>query len=222
MQKTEITSTYLVVQNTYETVQVGLFVDDTLLDFHEAHKHYIGRDLMVLIDDMLRHQDRSFHDLNFIVVSIGPAPFTTLRALLATVNGINLSCNTPLVGIDTLALLMASPEQRHTVTLLNAFNNDVYFAFYDQQNNLITGCENIILLLQELAGKKIAAFIGNGAELHKEIINSYFPESVISAEPSYPTIEELATAGLAAFMHGNVQQELFPLYTKTVHYKRAL
>ena len=99
---------YLALQNTYDTVQIGLFQDNVLVDFHEVHKHHLSKDFILLVLGLLRHHKVQFKDLSFIGVNVGPSPFTTIRALLAAVNGINFAINLPLVPVDGLLLLAKS------------------------------------------------------------------------------------------------------------------
>ncbi len=50
-----------------------------------------------------------FLDLAFIAAHQGPAPFTTLRVCLTTVNGFAFATGMPLIGINGLQELVEPP-----------------------------------------------------------------------------------------------------------------
>lgn len=215
--------TFVALQSTYETVQIGIFKDNALIDFHESHKYAISKELIVVLVELLEHHGILLPAVDFIVVNTGPGPFTTVRALLSTVNGINFATHTPLVGVDGLALLIEGYEQKNqsVIALINAFNNDVYYG-YRHEGQLKTGWDNIELTVKALPHNTAPVFVGNGAHMHKELILSLLPKATILDEASSPTIEELGKRGLEQFTEGHTAPELFPLYLKTLQYKAAL
>lgn len=213
---------FLALQNTYDTVQFGLFQDEILIDFHEVHKHHLSKNLVPLLVVLLQHHNLQLQQLSFIAVNIGPAPFSTLRALLALVNGINFASNIPLVGIDGLILLAHEENDSvRTAIILNAFNNDVYYA-YPSDDGFATGWCNMALLLPKLKEANIKRLIGNAVPLHQQLLESAFPDSILAAEPSHASLENIALQALIEFEKGNVQNELFPLYVKNIEYKKSL
>ena len=111
--------------------------------------------------------------------------------------------------------------------MLNAFNNDVYFAIQSNASPLQIGCKNIELFLQEL--KKIMPnqeirFIGNGAELFKEQIINYFGTAYIPDPlPLYTSLRQIALTALQQWQQKkNIVKQVLPLYLKTLHYKKSI
>ena len=85
--------------------------------------------LIPMIDTLLKQTAINVSDLAYIAVNIGPAPYNTLRALIATANAIAFAKKIPLVGCNALSLLTEfyTQENFQTVALLQAFSGHVYF-----------------------------------------------------------------------------------------------
>ena len=140
-------------------------------------------------------------------------------------NGLSFAGKIPLVGVDGLDAMLDEYENQtrsFSVALLNAFNNDVYFAI--KENGIISqkGCKNIDLLCAELksnyAQEKIR-FIGNGASLYSKILHSYF-ENNSEQETNIPQYCSVDKIGSLAFekwgKKENISHQLMPLYLKQV------
>lgn len=121
---------FLGIQGTYHQVHVGLFEDNTLLDTITINNAETSKKLISTIDTLLHTHQVPLNRLSFIAANQGPGPFTTLRTILTTVNGIAFAAGIPLIGIDSLK---AVADEWHdatfplTVVLLDAFNKDVYY-----------------------------------------------------------------------------------------------
>jgi len=207
---------YLVIQTTYQQLQIGVFQDKKLLHGCSDDKIAASKKIILHIDSLLKKSGLSLNDLSFLAINQGPAPFTSLRVVISTINGLSFATGLPLVGVDGLAAFMQEYHDSNwpsTVALLNAFNNDVYFAIQSKDASLQTGCKNIKLFLQELKeimpNQKIR-FIGNGTELFKEQIKDFFGTKAYIPDP------------LPQLYYGNWNccNLLFEFYTDTPIYKR--
>jgi len=127
---------FLSIQNTYNELELALIRDETVLISLADDKMRASKDLIPLVNYVCEKTKIHLRDLNFIAVNQGPGPFTTLRVVIASVNGLAYGAKIPLVGIDGLdALLLehSDPAYPHTIALLNAFTNDVYFGIQTEQ-----------------------------------------------------------------------------------------
>ncbi len=95
-------SYYLVLQSTYDLIEIGLGVDHTLLDQLSLNKMDANRDLILEINKLLLKHDLNLTQLSFIGTNLGPAPFTSLRVVIATVNGLAFATGIPLIGVNGL------------------------------------------------------------------------------------------------------------------------
>jgi tRNA threonylcarbamoyl adenosine modification protein YeaZ len=211
-----------------------------------------SKQLVFVIAHVLKKQNLCLEDLAFIFVNQGPAPFTTLRTVLSTVNALSFARHIPLVGIDSLKALAAESSSVHTiraqdnnkiitVALLDAFNSDVYYCFKADAPEIVpdksgpeykpgleykTGYENIsafVLRLQKFLenGKKNnpntrLCLIGNGAELHRQALETALGNGIVWAEsmPLTASFNCMAQSALQDFNTGQISSKLSPLYLK--------
>lgn len=64
-----------------------------------------SEDLLAEIEDILNRQDLALKDLNLLAVTKGPGSFTGLRVGMASLKGISLALDIPLVSIPTLPVI---------------------------------------------------------------------------------------------------------------------
>ena len=223
MQKISVTKkmNYLITQATYHDIEIGLFHNSTCKKKISIQKIEACSSLATTINQLLKEFNSSFSDLSFMGASQGPAPFTTLRVLISTLNGFAFAQNIPLVGIDGLKAFYTAVENNHKtpVILLNAFNKDVYFA-YKKDTTVITGWENIFTLLETLKNELSHPinFLGNGTDLFKKEILEVFGKNALS-EPealTHTPLETLAQLALNKFKNNETTKQLSPLYLKTI------
>lgn len=195
---------FLLVAGDHATVTIALCEGETILLTHTEPARKTGSMLIPRIDSLLREMGKSLRECAFIAASRGPAPFTTLRVVVATVNGLGYATGLPLVGIDRFCAGMY--ESRTTIMLYNAFGGDLYYAVRRGNECIISGCENAIRVDELIHPySSDAQYIGDGVSL-------LYP--TIIPELEGPTIDEYRTAALDTWHHGASHAELSPLYLK--------
>lgn len=214
---------FLSIQSTYHDVEAALYHHEMILEMCVIKKINASADLIPSLDELFKTYNLKIDDLSFIAVNQGPAPFTTLRVVIASMNGISFATNIALIGIDGLEALLAEyydPCCLPTVALLDAFANDVYYAIQDSQMAVRKGCMPILFLLEEIAmhyPQQQIRFIGNGASLHKEAIHSVLKDQAIIPEPTVFTcsVAQIARMGLHKWQEQQgLSKQLLPLYLK--------
>jgi tRNA threonylcarbamoyladenosine biosynthesis protein TsaB len=223
MQKsTQITRLpFLVVQATYENVLLGLYGDLNTLIQQEVSKFQAGKDLIPALNQLLSQSHLTYRDLQFIGINQGPAPFTSLRAIIATVNGIAFATKIPLVvidGLQTLYSTVAATAEIPVVILLNAFNNEVYYA-YHHQAAIQTGVgpiHDILNTINTIHPTDTVLFAGGGSALFHELIVATYGQRALFGTQHYNTLslETLAQECLYKFDAGMVSTQATPLYLK--------
>lgn len=212
---------FLVIHGTYQDVHLGIFSNEALQDSVVITNAQASKRLIPSMSTLLVTHQITLKDLAFIAVNQGPGPFTTLRTILTTVNSICFASGIPLIGIDTLTGLSQEwpdPSFNQTITLLDAFNNDVYFCMQDTvTHEYHVGYQPIDTFLMRVAqSKHHLRFIGNGAHLHEQKImalcgsNAYFPPDM----PQACSLSFIAHQALIAWQHKNTTTQLLPLYLK--------
>lgn len=210
---------FLVLQSTYHAVELAFYEDEQERDRMSLDKTIASKELLRAIDRLLARQNIPFKELSFIAVNQGPGPFTTLRVVIATVNGLSFATKVPLVGVDGFDALLAETKKEEAiqVVLLNAFNRDVYYAIA-KDNQVEKGYRNIDLLFddlrKQLPEKKIF-LSGNGTLLYRSIIEEKMgDQAIILPKPEIPSLTYLAQLGLSQWQQGSIHNQLQPIYLK--------
>ncbi len=230
-------SFFLTLQATYDSIEYALSRFDTFLSSQSflaqgsIPKTDACKLLMTSLNNLLTVNHISWNNITCIIVNQGPAPFTTLRAVIATVNGISFATQIPLIGIDGLNAFAQEPSgfknSNIEVSLLNAFAGDVYFAIIENNNIIQSGWNNGIQLLENIAQrypKQPIIFKGNGVALFQNNLNTLFQEYALipSPNPHYCSLKTVATRGITQYT--SQTKSLFhisPLYLKTIAYKAS-
>lgn len=211
---------FLALQNTYTDLQIALFKQATCIAVVQTNKTTASKDVILLMQSLLESHSISFDQIKFIAVNQGPGAFTTLRVVIATVNGLSFASQVPLIGINSLhALLNEYHSEFITIALLNAFSKDVYYAVREKNNKIIAqGCATIghLFELYPYHNEKIL-FIGNGAHIHKlGILESYGSRAFfLDPMPETCTIQTVGLLGLHQWQQQeNLSFQLQPIYLK--------
>jgi len=219
MSKQKLIETIICLQSNYSAIE-GIVSCSNSLQFFSLPKEQSSSLLIPTINEFLHKANSSIDNVDCIIANQGPAPFTSLRTVIATVNGIAYATGIPLVSVNGLKALLAeyTDKQKVTVALLNAFHKTVYYGIQTENTQEI-GCLPIEQLLQTLK-EKIAPlpihFIGNGVKLYQEKIIETFENAVIDTEiPMYCSIEQVMKIGYSSWQSKqNVHQQIEPLYLK--------
>lgn len=210
---------FLAVHARYKDVQLGLFKDGTLIDVASDESKKISKNFISMVDHMLKKNRLTFAQLMFIAAHQGPAPFTTLRVCLTTVNGFAFATGIPLIGVNGLQELVEHYKQHNqiTIALLNAFSNDVYYGIDDPFNKqTFYGYAAAESLIKELATKYGSAcfFVGNGNSMYKNTILAAFGDRAHFLNDDIISIESIAKKAIEKWRLKQTHSQLMPIYLK--------
>lgn len=215
---------FISIQATYSQSHIALFNESSCLEVVSHVDARSSSHLVPSVQNLLQKHDITLSDLSFFALDKGPGAFTSLRVTVATFNGIAFSHKIPLIGVDGLDALLYDMRVHSGfhVALLNAYNNDVYYAVSDEHNLLLQkGCKNSDLLLRDLKNMcfpQTIYFSGNGMLLCKDTIKNIFSDSATIIEPIQETAS-VETIGLLALEQYSCQNEasysIEPFYLKT-------
>jgi len=191
---------YIAIQNTYDVFEIALFTNNTLVDQLREDKHNTSKLFIPLLEQLLSRNKITFAELSFCAVNCGPGPFSTLRSIIASVNGLHCATNIPLIGIDGLKatfLEFRDPAFENTVVLLNAFNNESYYLIAHHDKIISTGYKKTELL-------------------HKDLSEHYEPGTIGIIDNKICSIEMIGKLGCEKFM----AQEPSSGYLMPLHLKK--
>jgi len=219
-------NSFLVITSDYDSFAIGLCVGNNCIDYLSDATHKISKNLVPMLANILDKNSICLDDLKFVAVNCGPGPFTTLRSVIASVNGLNFVAKIPLIEVDSIKALLteySSPLFPNTIALFNAFNNDIYFGVQISEKNIETGYQNHIQFLTDLSKKypeRTIRFIGSGADLCRTTIIEIFKTWVFIPDPlpKAASVQQIAKIGLEQFISGiGISNQLKPLYLKNLY-----
>lgn len=215
----------LVLQATYTCVEYALFNNQKLLTKHSLIKTSVCTDLMFHLCTLLNNHGITWGEIQHIIINQGPAPFTTLRGLIATVNGISFAQKIPLIavdGLDAFTQELAVTDDRFLI-VLNAFAGDFYYSLQTEFEK--KGCGPITILddfiSHHSSSDRPLLITGNGVFFIKEELEKKYGDRIICDEShDYVKLETIATSGFDAICQKPVTTfHVSPLYLKTISYQ---
>lgn len=217
-------TTFLSLQGSYSILEISLFKNSKHV-YTIKEKNIKASSLLIpIIKKLLKDNNLKLNDLDFITADQGPGAFTSLRVIISTINGLSFANKIPLIGIDGLeAIYNEAKEQsdNNIVAILNAYNNDVFYAF-NKNNNIQKGYQKIDSLISELKNhynKDKISFVGNAYKLHEKIISKQLNHSFIDIEIA--SSKQIAKMALESFKKNeNIKYKLRPLYLKSQIFKK--
>lgn len=214
----------LCIHNRYTHIESALADDQQIFSQVIIAKENASAQLIPTIANLLCSHNYQLSDLSYIIANQGPAPFTTLRTLIVTANGIAFAHKTPLVGVNALDAFIAEYADKVSgplVILLNAFNNAVYYGIADPaQDKRSTGyapLASCIAMIKELFPDMPILFLGNGTQLYRKELESVFGShaQIPDPLPLTPSLEQILITGLELIKTGRQAANfLEPLYLK--------
>ena len=214
---------YIAIQNTYDVFEMALFINNKRVDHLQEDKRHASKLFIPFLDQLCLRNNINLSELSFCAVNCGPGPFSTLRSIIASVNGLHSATNVPLVGIDGLDatfLELYDNTYANTIVLLNAFNNEVYYLIAHQDKILAKGYKKIDTFLTDInhqLDNEPIHFMGNGTALYSDLIKQACGNNAIIKENNPPmcSIEIIGRLGLETFIHQSESHGyLMPLHLK--------
>jgi len=238
-------TTFISIEGSYTNLELALFENHNCIQKISENNLKASSCLLPSLSILLSKNSTTLKDINFIAVNQGPGAFTSLRVIIATINGIAFTTQIPLIGIDGLDALTLqaikslnldnnqNKNQKPTmlISLLNAYANDVYYSINtlrlcSGQAHLSkkiqpNGYKKIDILLEQIKKEftdQTILFTGNGTKLHKDLIQEKLNKKAIIPENliETPSVEQI---GLMAFEKWKQEKskilKLSPLYLKS-------
>ncbi len=215
----------LAVDTTTERGSVALIENDAVAgEVRLASAEGHSRKVLPAVDFLLQSLGLRAADLDAFAVTTGPGSFTGLRVGLSTVQGLALGTGRPCLGVSTLDVLAArsAGAAATVVALMDAYRGEVYGAVYDGEGGMVgrPGVDRPEAFVAR--APEVAAFVGDGAQRHRELILSLCPRALFPARSLFlaGTLGRLAAPRLARG-EGVAPAELRPLYLREPDIRKA-
>ena len=167
------------IETSTEVCSVALTSDGMVLEHRED---YEGRNHALLlsgfIEEMMQYATPRGVKIDAVAVSIGPGSYTGLRIGLSEAKGLCFGLDVPLIGIDTLKILVVATmfgnyidENSYYVPMIDARRMEVFAGVYDSALQEVMPARPVILTPDSFSeylgqGRKLV-FVGNGSQSHK-------------------------------------------------------
>ena len=170
------------IETSTEVCSVALTSDGMVLEHRED---YEGRNHALLlsgfIEEMMQYATPRGIKIDAVAVSIGPGSYTGLRIGLSEAKGLCFGLDVPLIGIDTLKILVVATmfgnyidENSYYVPMIDARRMEVFAGVYDSALHEVMPARPVILTpdsFSEYLGQgRQLVFVGNGAEKAANLI----------------------------------------------------
>lgn len=204
----------LAVDTTTAFGSIGLLDGDTLSAiFGVGPQPHHAENLLSMVDQILERLGWTLTDLGGLAVASGPGSFTGLKIGVASMEGLALARDLPLVGVGSL-LATAWPH-RHSpglvASVIQAYRGEIYGALYEKgadsqrlEPRMEPVCEPPERFAERLGGsfRMPLLLAGTGVERYRETWKSLDAQDVRFAPASYFLAEAVARLGVEAITRG--------------------
>lgn len=165
----------LAIDTTSNICSTALLEDDKLIDENTINNGLThSENLMPLIAELFKRNKLNLSEINLIAVCVGPGSFTGIRIGIASIKAMAEVYKIPVAEVTSLeSLAMSTIKNETIVSLVDARNNQVYAGIFNETIKLKEEyiADDINIVLDKVQKYENVIFVGNGAILHKELIN---------------------------------------------------
>ncbi|MCM3007088.1 tRNA (adenosine(37)-N6)-threonylcarbamoyltransferase complex dimerization subunit type 1 TsaB [Priestia koreensis] len=161
--------------------------------------------VMPAIQALLKDCGWAPSDLERIVVAQGPGSYTGVRIGVTIAKTLAWTLQIPLVGVSSLEVLAANGRyfDGYIAPLFDARRGQIYTGLYQYNETIETVVEDQLVMNNDWAKhlrslEKPVLFIGNDADLHREVLAAELGELAVFGSPTLlnPRPSELAFIGM--------------------------
>ena len=193
----------------------ALWEDGTLTaEYSVQYKKKHSQSLVPMLDEMREMIDLDLSGIDFIAVTSGPGSFTGLRIGAATVKGLGLALDKPVLPVptvDSLACNLYGTDQL-ICPLMDARRQQVYTGIYENRDGLnvlrpqcVTALADIVEELNQLGREVI--FLGDGVPVNEKALAELMKVPYLLAPAHLNRQRAAATAVRAAQIYKEKGQE---------------
>ena len=191
------------IETSTKNLSVAVLDGENILAEHNGSSRLRhSADLIPVIDKLLKASKLGLGDLDGFAVSAGPGSFTGLRIGIATLKGLNLTTEKPIIAVGTIDALARNIKKDNCdiCAIIDAKKNNVYACLYAKKGGKIERKTDYLLikpgeLLDKISEPTI--FVGDGISLYKDMILEKRPDSLF-ADPRLWQPKASVIAGLGA------------------------
>jgi len=201
------------IDTTTKRLCLGLYVDGKFYEYSLQVGRNLSALLVPIIQRVICAVGLKIADIDYFACGLGPGSFTGMRIGLATIKGLSVVKNKPVIGISTLDILAknAQVKDRLIITALDARRSLIYCSSYKYAQGILKRQSAYFLLsLDELVRKfpGKAVILGDAVALYgDEFLTRIKNATVLDKDywsPQAHNLIELALAKIRAKQFSSV------------------
>lgn len=210
----------LSIETSTDVCSVALHQSGEILanQLHQVEKSHSSL-LPSIAVEILKEVNFTFNDLSAVAISAGPGSYTGLRIGVTTAKGFCFACNTPLISIDTLDVMIAAVagkvEGDHNLCpMLDARRMEVYTKMVDRNLEEVWPLQAKILDATSFEGITESTYVfGNGMSKFREVVDQ---ENLIFIDEIVPDANYMGALAFQKFKNSNFEDVAYfePNYLK--------
>ena len=201
----------LAVDSSGLVASVAIVEDDNLIaEYTVNYKKTHSQTLLPMLDEIVKMTDTDLNTIDAIAVAKGPGSFTGLRIGSATVKGLGLALDKPLIGVPTVEGLAMNLYNTNALIcpMMDARRNQVYTGLYRfRENTLQVVKDQIPIAVEEVLdtlnrlGEEVV-FLGDGVPVYRDIIKNNIQVPYTFA-PAHVNKQRASALAIRAFEYWN-------------------
>jgi tRNA threonylcarbamoyladenosine biosynthesis protein TsaB len=214
----------LAVDTTTPTGSVALLRNAKLIaEFNQESSSTFSERILPAVQFILQSNGMAIQDINGFAVAVGPGSFTGIRIGLSTIKSFAFASGWPVAPVSTLRALAVKllHHSRLICPLIDAKKNEIYAALFESRQGILKeiipqGAYSPDVFFSRLPSHRIIDFIGNGRDVYRNIISSYFGDKARFSRRSAYIAFEVGLVGYDLLRRdkGKDFQEIEPLYLR--------
>ena len=193
----------------------ALLEDGTLTaEYSVQYKKKHSQSLVPMLNEMKEMLDLDLSSIDFIAVTAGPGSFTGLRIGAATVKGLGLALDKPVLPVPTVDSLACSlyGTDRVICPLMDARRQQVYTGIYENKDGLRVLEPQCVTALTEITGRlnelgREVIFLGDGVPVNEEALRDEMKVPYLIAPAHLNRQRAASTAVRAAQIYAEKGEE---------------
>lgn len=193
----------------------ALWEDGTLTaEYSVQYKKKHSQSLVPMLNEMKEMLDLDLSSIDFIAVTAGPGSFTGLRIGAATVKGLGLALDKPVLPVPTVDSLACGlyGTDRVICPLMDARRQQVYTGIYENKDGLRVLEPQCVTALTEITGKlnelgREVIFLGDGVPVNEEALRDEMKVPYLIAPAHLNRQRAASTAVRAAQIYAEKGEE---------------
>ena len=183
-------------------------------EYSVQYKKKHSQSLVPMLDEMKRMLDLQLSSIDFLAVTEGPGSFTGLRIGAATVKGLGLALDKPVLPVPTVDSLACGlyGTDRVICPLMDARRQQVYTGIYENKDGLRILEPQCVTALTEITGKlnelgREVIFLGDGVPVNEEALRDEMKVPYLIAPAHLNRQRAASTAVRAAQIYAEKGEE---------------